>query len=99
MAGNSNQKILSARGAPPFNNDFKRQGFFPEMNSSGIRCQRDIQPVIDQNTGSGPARFRDGEAREFQKSARLEMLLANLNPIGSRRNRPPYGIVKQAPAK
>ena len=69
------------------------------MNSRGIRGQRHIQPVVDQNTRGGRARFGNRETRDLYKSARIEILLTNLNPAGSGRGRAPDGIVKRAPAK
>ena len=94
MAGNANQKIQPSGGAAPLSYNFQRQGFLAEVNSRGIRGQRDIQPVIDQNARGGRARFGNRETRKLHKRSRIEILLPNLNPAGSRSGRPPDGIVK-----
>jgi hypothetical protein len=99
MAGNSDQKIRQARGAAPLDYRFERQRFSPKVDSRGIRGQRDIQPVVDQDTRTCRARFSNRETRDLHKSARIKILLTNLNPAGSGRGRAPNGIVKRAPAK
>ena len=76
-------KIQPAGRAAPLGHDFERQGFLPEMNSRSIRGQRDVQPVIDQNTRGGRTRFCNRKTRQFDKSARFEILLTNLNPACS----------------
>jgi len=98
MAGNANQKIQSAGGASPLDDCFEWQGFFSEVHPRGVRGQCDIQPVIDENARGG-ARFGNRETCEFRKRARVEILLANLNPAGTGRSRAPDGIVKRLPAK
>ena len=64
------------------------------MNSSSIRGQRDIQPVIDENANGGLTRFGNRETHELYQSPPLKILLTNLNPAGSRGNSVPDGIVK-----
>ena len=71
MAGNANQKIQSARGAAPFDYCFDRQGFLPEVNSPGVRGQRDIQPVIDEYTRTRRARLGNCEPCKLQKRTRI----------------------------
>jgi hypothetical protein len=87
MAGNSDQKIQARGGAAPLGYCFDRHGCFSEVNSRGIRRKRDIQPVVDQNASRRPARFADRKTSNLNKSARLQSLLANLNPARSSRNR------------
>jgi len=69
------------------------------MNPCRTRGQRDIHPVIDQNTHRARARFSNRETRKLHKSSRIKILLANLNPFGPGRNRPPDGIVQQVRAR
>ncbi len=65
MAGNANPKIRSPGGAAPLDYRFERQGFFTEVNSRRSRGQRNVQPVIDEDTRGSRPRFGSGETREF----------------------------------
>ena len=83
MARNANQKIHAPDGTAPLHHSFQRQGFFAQVNAARIRCQRNIQAIIDQDARGGRARFRNRETRKFDKSTRLKILLSNLNPARS----------------
>src|SRR4029077_6345232 len=99
MAGNANQKIQTSGGAAPSGYDLKGHGILAEVNSRGIRGERDIQAVIDQNTCRSLSRFGNRETSELDKRARIQVLFANVNPGGSSRGRAPDGIVGRVPAR
>ena len=97
MAGNANQKIHPAGRAAPLATASSGKGLFPKVNSRGVRGQRDIQPVIDQNTRWSRTRFGNRETHQLDKRARLEVLFTNLNPVCSRRQ-PRGGWIREASA-
>jgi len=95
MAGYADLEIRPPAGAPPFDNGFKRYGFFTEMNPRGIRGESHIEPIVDQDACGCAASFVNRETRGFKQSMRIEIFFANLNPTDSRRNGPGNGMVKQ----
>ena len=75
-----------ARRSDAIRNRLRRQRFLAEVNSRGIRGQRAIQPVINQNTGGSRGRFSNREARQLDQRARLQIFFADLNPVNAGRD-------------
>jgi len=69
------------------------------VNSRRSRGQRNVQPVIDEDTRGSRPRSGSGETREFHERSRLEIFLTNLNPIGAGSGRAPDAILQRALAR
>src|SRR3984957_14532075 len=96
MAGKPNVKIVTARRAAPLDDGGLRERFFPQVNGAGIRGQRHIQAVIDQNSRASYARYRHRKSSQLDQSARIEILVSNLNPVNSLCNGAANAILKRA---